>query len=538
MKLRTKLLGGATALVTVLAPIAGLASSHREAPFIAKSPKVDGTDFYIFNSYEAGRAGYVTILANYEPLQDGAGGPNFFAMDPDAVYEIHIDNDGDAKEDLTFQFQFTSTLANGGAGLALDVGPAGNTKSVAVPLTNIGGVTSTSSAAQNVLETYTLNMITGPRRSGTVTPITEDGTNATSFPKPLDNVGAKTFSAQAYATYAQTFVRQLDIPGCTPPAGTHPRVFVGQRREGFSVNLGQIFDLVNFNTTGAGGLANVVGAEDQNLNTLNNKNVTTIALEVPATCLQKAPSTIIGAWTTASVRQARVLNPTPTFTTPSREGGPLVQVSLLGMPPVNEVVIGLPDKDKFNASEPKDDGQFANYVTNPTLPELLEILFGGAGVRAPNNFPRADLVAAFLTGVTGVNANGSTAEYVRFNTAFAATPANKQNNFGAVGCFDAPTASAGAALDTNNADCDPNGFPNGRRPGDDVVDIEIRVAMGALVDTTDAVTGGCIHAGQAGCLPYGDGAGVNALQIGGASASLAYFDTSFPYLRAPNGGSP
>ncbi len=538
MKLRTKLLGGATALATVLAPIAGLASSHREAPFISKNPKVDGTDFYIFNSYEPGRAGYVTILANYEPLQDGAGGPNFFTMDPDAVYEIHIDNDGDAKEDLTFQFQFQSTLANGGAGLALDVGPTGNTKSVAVPLTNIGGITSTSSAAQNVLETYTLDLIAGPRRSGTVTPITEDGTGATSFPKPLDNVGGKTFSTQTYAAYANTFIRNLDIPGCTPPTGTHPRVFVGQRREGFSVNLGQIFDLVNFNTDGSGGLANVIGAEDQNHNTLNNKNVTTIALEVPATCLQKAPSTIIGAWTTASVRQARVLNPTPTFTTPSREGGPLVQVSRLGMPLVNEVVIGLPDKDKFNASEPKDDGQFASYVTNPTLPELLEILFGGAGVRAPNNFPRADLVAAFLTGITGYNANGSTAEYVRFNSAFAATPAAMQNDFGAVGCFDAPTASAGAVLDPGgHADCDPAGFPNGRRPGDDVVDIEIRVAMGALVDTTDAVTGGCIHAGQSGCLPYGDGAGVSALQ-GTGSASLAYFDTTFPYLRSPNSGSP
>jgi hypothetical protein len=179
------------------------------------------------------------------------------------------------------------------------------------------------------------------------------------------------------------------------------------------------------------------------------------------------------------------------------------------MPLVNEVVIGLPDKDRFNASKPKDDGQFADYVTNPTLPALLEILFGDLGVKAPTNFPRTDLVAAFLTGVDGLNKpdNVRVSEMLRLNTAIAPTPGAKQNRLGVLG--------------GDNA-----GFPNGRRPGDDVVDIELRVAMGALC--TLAI-GGCTPAdAPAGSLHYTDG----------AFLSSAAFANKFPYLRSPLPGSP
>jgi hypothetical protein len=527
MRLRTRLIGGLTALATTLSPALGLASSHREAPFITKNPKVDGTDFYLFNSYESGRSGYVTLLANYLPLQDAYGGPNYFGLDPDAIYEIHIDNNADAVEDITFQFSFQTTLANSGTGITLPVGPSGSTKAIAVPFVAIGPLSAADESARNVLDTYKLNIIRGARRTGTATPVVHAGTSNATFNKPLDNAGTKTIAN--YAAYASSFIYDIDIPGCTPPGGTHPRVFVGQRKEGFAVNLGQIFDLVHLDTAGTNGVANVVGAADQGFNTVGNKNVTTLALEVPASCLDAGSSTIIGGWTTASVRQARVINPTGTFSEPSREGGPWVQVSRLGMPLVNEVVIGLKDKDRFNNSEPKDDGQFADYVTNPSLPKVLGILFGGAGVTEPNNFPRADLVVAFLTGVTGVNANGSTAEMVRLNTGIPATPAASQNFYGAVGCFDSPTSSANAALNpSGHSDCDAAGFPNGRRPGDDVVDVAIRVAMGALVNTTNAPTGGCIHGGQTGCLPYVDGAGVSA----------ASFDTTFPYLKTPVPGAP
>src|SRR3984957_887710 len=174
-----------------------LASSHREAPFITTRPKVDGTDFYMFNSYEAGRTGYVTLIANYQPFESPQGGPNYFTMDPNALYEIMIDNNGDGAEDLTFQFRFT-TVDNGLTVMA-------GTKSIPVPLVNSGPVSAGSTAAQNVAETYTLTLVRGDRRTGTVLPIADAVTGATTFNKPLDNIGAK--SITDYPAYAASFIR-------------------------------------------------------------------------------------------------------------------------------------------------------------------------------------------------------------------------------------------------------------------------------------------------------------------------------------------
>jgi hypothetical protein len=320
------------------------------------------------------------------------------------------------------------------------------------------------------------------------------------------------------------------MPGCTPTgvaAGTHSRVFVGQRKEGFAVNLGQIFDLVNLGVsalgiTPAGQQADLTGAADQGKNVVGSKSVTTLALEVPASCLTKdAASPIIAGWTTASVRQARVINPAATFKSPSREGGPWVQVSRLGMVLVNEIVIGLKDKDKFNGSEPKDDGQFADYVTNPSLPILVEIVYGATGALAPTTYPRADLVAAFLNGVPSVNVMSSTLfEAVRLNTAVPPTSRANQNALGAATCFDPPASNAvGPTLNLARAGCDPAGFPNGRRPGDDTVDIALRVAMGFLLDQNHAPIRGA---------PLVDGAKVDARD----------FLTGFPYLATPISGAP
>jgi hypothetical protein len=172
-------------------------------------------------------------------------------------------------------------------------------------------------------------------------------------------------------------------------------------------------------------------------------------------------------------------------------------VSRLGAPLVNEVVIGLKDKDRFNASKPKDDAQFLNYVTHPTLPALIELLFS---VPAPTQFPRTDLIAAFLTGLDGLNKTATPAEMLRLNTAIAPKPAQDQSNLGALGG-------------------DLAGFPNGRRPGDDVVDIELRVAMGALLPPASA---------PAGTLPFTDGAYVDS----------SFFAVTFPYLKTPIPGSP
>ena len=535
MKLRTPILGGALALATTLAPHTGLASSHREAPFIALNPKVDATDFYVFNSYESGRTGYVTLLANYQGLQDAYGGPNYFNMDPDAIYEIHIDNTGDGVEDVTFQFDFDLALAGSpDTGTTLDIGPTGNTKAVSIPFATLGPVGAGNETLRNVLETYKVNVIRGPRRTGAVSPVM-DTAGKSVFGKPIDNAGPKTIAD--YTTYANSFIRQFDMPGCTPTgvtAGTHGKIFVGQRKDGFAVNLGQIFDLIDMNPKANNGtpptanaaFANILGAQDQNFNTLTDKNVTTIAIEVPASCLTATGNTNIGAWTTASVRQARVINPTGTFTTPAKQGGPWVQVSRLGLPLVNEVVIGLKDKNKFNNSEPKDDGaNFATYITNPTLPHVVALLFGDVGVMEPKVFPRADLVQVFATGIPGVNAISTTptvAEMVRLNTTtttiFAPRTAATQSPYGAAGCYTAGTATA-PTLDPTLPSCDASGFPNGRRPGDDVVDVAIRAAMGRLLSTTDA---------PAGQLAYVDGAAANA----------PAFDSSFPYLKAPLPGAP
>ncbi len=509
MRTKTRTIATAVCLALLLAVPPGAAvraSSHREAPFITKLPKVDSTDLYMFRSYEAGREEYVTLIANYQPFQDPFGGPNYFTMDPEALYEIHIDNSGDAKEDITFQFRFQNALA-GGDGLKVNAGG----KMIAVPLINIGPISAADTSNLNVLESYTVKMVRGDRRTGTAVDVANVAGGATSFKKPTDYIGTKTFGPPpGYANYAAAHIYTVSIPGCT--TSTKPaKLFVGQRQEPFAVNVGVIFDLVNAPPAVITG-GNTPAGRAAAPNPLDPKSITTLALEVPASCL-KGASDVISGWQTASVRQARVINPRATYAVPSKEGGPWAQVSRLGMPLVNEVVIGLKDKDRWNTSQPKDDGQFADYVTNPSLAELLEILFGAAGVMAPNKFPRTDLVAVFLNGVDMVNKDGSTAEMMRLNTAIAPKPKGSQNSLGAALCFVA------GVLTPMNPGCDTAGFPNGRRPGDDVVDIELRVMMGFLLPPADAPSG----------------------QLGFTDAVLqedSQFDATFPYLRTPKPGAP
>jgi hypothetical protein len=429
------------------------ASSHREAPLITATPKVDATDFYMFRSYEPGRAGFVTFVANYQPLQDPACGPNCFTMDRTAVYSILVDNDGDAVADRAFQFRFLEVVKN----LAIPVGGM----NVEVPLQNIGPISAASRANLNTIEAY--YVVTENGRAMNLTA----ANGAWQFTKPFDNIGRKTFDD--YARYAAAHIASIGLPGCATPG----KVFVGQRRESFYVNLGEIFDLVN---------TNPLGPVDAERNSLGAKNITTIALEVPIACLVEGGETVIGAWTTA------------------KSGTTNQQYSRLGHPLVNEVVIGLKDKDAFNASNPVNDAQFAKYVTHPTLPEIIEALY--PAVTAPNRFPRTDLVATFLTGIPGLNspANVTPSEMLRLNTDTAPTALLEQNNLGVIGG-------------------DVAGFPNGRRPGDDVVDIALRVVMGKLLDTTDAPSGQ---------LPYTDG----------VTRTARHFNAKFPYLTSPLPGSP
>ena len=513
------------AAVAGLLPFASQGSSHREAPGITRLPTEDSTDFYLFNSYEPGREGYVTLLANYIPLQQPYGGPNYFAMNPFALYEIHVDNDGDAKENLTFQFRFTNKLANDNRGIKLNIaGP-----DVAVPLKNVGGVTAADNSALNFRESYQVWVTRGDRRKGDTQAITGAG-GGNVFGKPYDFVGTKTFGSVAgYKTYANSFIHTMNIPGCSAPG----RVFVGQRKEGFAVNLGPVFDLVNFvpvegdSAPGAGDGAGFPGGitQKRSNNQVDYANITTIALEVHKDCLVGSGNGVIGGWTSASLRQGRLMNPAPTFARPEVDGGPWVQVSRLGMPLVNELGIGLPDKDRFSASEPKDDTQFAVYVTNPTLPALLDALFRTpvnqtlgtdfANI-APNNFPRDDLVKTLLTGFKDVNQmkQVTPSEMTRLNTGVPATPAATQSNFGVAGG-------------------DLAGFPNGRRPGDDTVDIALRVFMGRLCHPL-TLGGNSVDLGL--CTPANAPLGT-APFTDGAPVSAADFDVTFPYLTTPLPGA-
>ena len=385
------------------------AASHREAPFITGAPKVDGTDFYLFRSYEPGRENYVTIIADYVPFQTPYGGPNFFHLDANALYEIHIDNNGDAKEDISFQFRFKNNTR--------DLTVLAGDKNIAVPLFNIGGITGGPGdvATLNVEETYSLTVSRNGRRGGQKGEVSDAATGSKVFTKPADNVGKK--SIPDYNAYANQFIYSVSIPGCGGPG----KVFVGQRKEPFYVNLGEAFDLINLNP---------IGPRNSRPNVLDDDNITSFALEVPISCLATTADPIIGAWTTASLRQGRLLNAEGKRNGKhfaSLEGGPWTQVSRLGSPLVNELVIGIKDKDRFNSSKPKDDPQFLDYVTNSSLAVIINVLFPGDATKPPST-PRNDLVEVFLTGVTGLTkptacgAKCAPGEMLRLNTSIAITP--------------------------------------------------------------------------------------------------------------------
>ena len=533
----TYLLGTALAALATVAGPGAQASSHREAPAIAGMPRVDATDFYMFRSYAPGRENFVTLIANYIPLQAPYGGPNYFTLDNDAIYEIHIDNDGDAVEDITFQFDFNTSLANGGNGIALNI----DGSQVGIPLRQAGQIANGQSPNINEIERYNVKVITGDRRTGAVTPLREAGNpTRVNFVKPIDNIGNKTIPN--YPAYADAFVYRTNYDGCGEPG----RVFVGQRAEAFAVNLGEVFDLVNlvpiqgapnpaypqYNVSSpfTGGIVQDRANDDL----VGEANVTSLAIEVPISCLVGSGNGVIGGWTTASLPQNRALSAGPSYNATSAQSGPYVQVSRLSNPLVNELVIGLKDKDLFNAAEPTQDGALAGYVTNPTLPALIDLLFrsavGSPTNIAPSNFPRNDLVTAFLTGFPGFNQQATVtgSEMMRLNTGVAPTPRNRQNTFGLVAE-------------------DLAGYPNGRRPGDDTVDIALRVVMGrlchpvplgaelgvpgAVEDTpSDNVNLGLCDPSDApvGTAALTDGAPIRATEL----------LPRFPYLNPPIPGSP
>src|SRR5215469_4522174 len=271
-----------------LAPTRANASSHREAPLITAMPKVDGTDWYMFRSYETGRSDFVTMVANYYPLQDPFGGPNYFLLDPNAHYDMNIDNNGDGTPEIIFRFQFTNTRKN----LTVPV----NGQDVAVPLVDVGPIPGMPENL-NVVETYTVEVIRPGRSSDFLT----NANGSKVFTKPTDNIGCKSFGdagtgtncldddrtpGASYDEYARQFIYNVNIPGCAGGG----RLFVGQRKDPFVVNLGETFDLVNYE--------HPVGEQFANTqpNSIGGKNVTSLILEVPISCLVTDKTPILGGW--------------------------------------------------------------------------------------------------------------------------------------------------------------------------------------------------------------------------------------------------
>lgn len=466
-------------------PLGAGASSHREAPLISMDPNADNTDVYAFRSPDDDST--ITFIANYIPLEAPYGGPNFHSFADDVLYAINVDNDGDANPNIVFEFRFNTTR------------PANSF------LYNNGAVTSLNDPNLLVKTTMDVTRVDFGRGGGRRTII---GSN---LPVAPANVGLNSMP---------NYHDDLVVPAIsTRTAGGHSyKIFAGPRDEGFFADLGRIFDLLKVHPgTGNG------------TDFLADFNVHSIVLQAPIQSLTRdgepagPDNAVIGTWSTASRQKVSVLRSTGGATT----SGPWVQVSRLGMPLVNEVVIPQGKKDRFNAAQPRNDGQFLSHVTSPEPALLFNLLFptyfptacggqplygGSADCPAVPTSNRTDLVTVFLTGVPGLNqpANVRPSEQLRLNMSI-------------------PVSASPARLGVLGGDL--QGFPNGRRPADDVVDIELQAVGGALapilgipgVNPTDAAK----LASQAAILSDG----VDCDDLG------CTFPTTFPYLRDPKPGN-
>ncbi|MBV8528758.1 MAG: DUF4331 domain-containing protein [Candidatus Dormibacteraeota bacterium] len=456
-------------------------SSHREAPSISKDPVADNTDTYAFVSPE--NDGTVTIITNYVPLEGPAGGPNFYEFGDDVLYSIHVDNDGDAKPDVTYQFRFTTTVVNPNTFL-YNGGPIG-----------LPGYTN-----WNRRQTYSVTRVTHVDDD-------EDGDSktvlGTGLPCPPCNIGPH--STPSYPTLAAAAINGL-------PGGR--TVFAGQRREGFYVDLGSIFDLADLrplqnhfafppNTTAA-----------TPVNATKGVNVHSIAIKLPISDLTRDGSVptsvtdskaVLGIWGAAYRQKSRVLDDDT-----MHHAGPWTQVSRLGMPLINEVIIPMGLKDYWNTQPPSKDSQFSKYVAHPEVSGLLNILYPGAfphlATLASSGATRTELLLVLMLGLpSGVikgfqNSTGSTlADMLRLNVAIPAAGSN-------------PIGLLGGDL---------AGFPNGRRVFDDVVTVELQALAGLLypkIDSTYKVDGV-----------------VPSVSDGLGPSSTTYSPT-FPYLDNPLDG--
>jgi hypothetical protein len=453
-------LGGvmATSMIEV-AP----ASSHREAPLITEDPVADNTDTYAFVSPD--QPDKVTLIGNWIPLEEPAGGPNFNRFGDEVLYELNVDNDGDSFDDITYEFRFRTSP-----------------KVWTTFLYNTGPISAVLDGNGNAIDYSGLNL----QQSYTVTEV-RDGQRTTlgrGLLTPPANIGPR--STPDYASLANAAIYEL-------AGGIN--VFAGPRDDPFFVDLGSVFDLGGlrpFNTAHAIPLPTEPGKDE-----VQGYNTHTIAIQVPIDRLTDGDP-VIGVYSTTSRRQSRVFADATGYKL--QHSGPWVQVSRLGMPLVNEVVIPLGRKDVFNAVEPNKDSQFLTYVNDPELGRLIPQLYPNVFSCFPTA-PRDDLVSIFLTGIPGVNqpANVVGSEMIRLNTSIPPTPFDQQDRLGLLA----------GQLD---------GFPNGRRLVDDVTDIELQAVAGATP------VGSC------------NGISPNNLLGDGVDANDMPFMSTFPYLALPAQG--
>ncbi len=437
-------------VVTTLAPTRGDASSHREAPLTAADPQVDNTDVYAFTSPD--NAATVTLVSNWIPFEEPAGGPNFYAFAEGVRYDVNVSNDGDALPEIIYRWKFSNHYRNPDTFLY-----------------NTGQVTSLGDADLNFYQTYTLKKIRVGQDSTTLV------SNATVAPS---DVGAA--SMPNYETLRDEAVVTAGVGG---------KSFAGQTNDPFFLDL-RVFDLLygtDFSEVGD--------------DTLKGFNTNTMVLQVPKTEVAKggdlASNPVIGVWSTASRRSTRIQTKVGT----QSFSGRWVQLSRLGMPLVNEVVVPVGAKDYFNGSKPTDDEQFLGAVNDPELPRLIEAVYG---IKAPDSdnmkagIQRDDLIAVFLTGIKDLNqpANVEPAEMLRLNLNTPVCEQGTCDKYSPLGVIGGDVA----------------GFPNGRRLADDILDIALQVVEGELIGNANDL---------------GDGVNVDDKQ----------FSSTFPYLSLPTRGS-
>jgi uncharacterized protein DUF4331 len=440
------------------APPAAFPASHREAPITSLDHPADITDVYAFVSYD--HPDRVTLIMDVDPFLEPSNGPNYFPFDPDVLYVIHIDNNRDAAEDVTFEFRFKTEIraaglftgfVGAGTGIAApanapNASAGGAAAGQAVIPPAITALDGDGSAGLSLRQSYTVTMVRG---TGDAAVRTDLSGSQKLFTVP-SNVGPRTMPN--YTALAQQGIYPL-----TARSGV--TVFAGTVDDPFFIDVGAAFDSLNLRSQAfRSGITGVMTPfEDLNdqvnsaADSLSGFNVNTIAIEVPISLVTQPGQPVIGVWATTSRQQMTVRRVADT----AQNSGPFVQIQRMANPLINELLIGTADKDKWSQSEPKDDSQFAKYALDPLLARVLNAVFS---IPVPSP-PRNDLLP--LVQYSDPNNKGPIADLLRLDTSVKATGADTRSRLGVLGG-------------------DPAGFPNGRRVFDDVTDIALRVVAGAL----------------------------------------------------------